>query len=196
MYPIPGSRGYLTGLGTVAGDVTFTGRVTGAGFSSSILGSPTTPAYNWTSRTGDGFYNEAIRVAVGFGGTDKAYWGSLNHNYQIINGAASATLTGLLQSNGLVQARAAKTANYTATLNDFFIACDSTSGAFTIALPAAASSTGTIFAIKKTVASANAVTIDPNAAELINGAATLVVADNTTAMIICDGTGWLTLSAS
>jgi hypothetical protein len=99
-------------------------------------------------------------------------------------------------SGGYVAGIVSKTASYTATASDYTILCDSTSGAITITLPAAASHTGRIYFIRKTVASANAVTIDPNAAELVNGAATYPVADNTVVQIQCDGTNWHILSVS
>lgn len=72
---------------------------------------------------------------------------------------------------GVAAAVASKTAAYTATANDFTILCDATSAAFTVTLPAATGS-GRIYNIKKIDASANDVTIDGNAAETIDGAAT------------------------
>lgn len=85
----------------------------------------------------------------------------------------------------------AKTGAYTATSSDFTIACDATTAAFSVTLPAAASSTRRIYNIKKTDASANAVTIQANGAELIDGANTKVIStQNTNVQIQCDGTGW------
>lgn len=72
--------------------------------------------------------------------------------------------------------------------------CNATGGAFTVTLPTAASTSGQIFNIKKTDSSANAVTIDPNGAETIDGASTLVL--NTqwqSAQIQSNGTAWYLL---
>jgi hypothetical protein len=72
---------------------------------------------------------------------------------------------------------------------------DATAGAFSINLPTAASASGLPpFNIKKIDASANAVTIDPNGAETIDGATTLVL--NTqwqSAQLQSNGTAWYLL---
>lgn len=88
-----------------------------------------------------------------------------------------------------------KTANYTATATDHTILVDATAGVVTITLPAAAASVGREYAIKKIDASANAVTIDGNGAELIDGAATQSLATQWKSMIIqCNGTAWFILA--
>jgi NADPH-dependent ferric siderophore reductase len=90
-----------------------------------------------------------------------------------------------------------KTGAYTATANDHTILCDATGGAFTVALPAAATAAGRVYAIKKTDAGANAVTIDPSGAETIDGGATKALADqNDSALIICNGTAWFILASN
>lgn len=84
-----------------------------------------------------------------------------------------------------------KTTAYTATLDDYLIRCDATSAAFTITLPAASTSGGVTFVVKKVDSTANAVTVDANAAELIDGAATQSLStQNASYTIICDGTQW------
>lgn len=86
---------------------------------------------------------------------------------------------------------AAKTSGYTATSADDFISCDATSAGFTITLPAAASNTGKVFYIKKIDSSANAVTIDGNASETIDGAATVTITLQYESLtIVCDGSNW------
>ena len=87
-----------------------------------------------------------------------------------------------------------KTANYTAVETDDIILCNSSGGAFTITLPAAATYNGKILTLKKTdstFATANAITIDGNASETIDGALTTTL--NTqyeTLEIISDGSNW------
>lgn len=68
------------------------------------------------------------------------------------------------------------TASGAANTNDTLILCDATAGAMTVTLPLADSARGHMFIVKKIDASANAVTIDPAGAELIDGAATLALA--------------------
>lgn len=72
---------------------------------------------------------------------------------------------------------------------------DATLGSITVNLPAAAGSlvAGRVYTILKTDASANTVTIDGNAAETIDGAATVVLGGNvgrSRLTITCDGTNW------
>ena len=91
----------------------------------------------------------------------------------------------------------AKTANYTVTANDGVIECDATTGAITLTLPAVATATaGTTYTLKKTDASANAVIFDGNAAETIDGAATVQTTTQYASITIirnAAGTAWLTL---
>ena len=67
--------------------------------------------------------------------------------------------------------------------------CDCTSNAITINLPAGVS--GTQYVIKKIDSTANAVTIDANGSELIDGAATLAVSTQYDSITITsDGSNW------
>lgn len=92
-----------------------------------------------------------------------------------------------------------KTAAYTVAVDDDTktIAVDATAGAVTITLLAAATATdGFQITIKKTDSSANAVTVDGNGAELIDGAATFVLPLQYAGVTLrCDGTGWHVLAA-
>ncbi len=63
-------------------------------------------------------------------------------------------------------------AAYTASYSDSYIECDATSAAFTVTLPAAGGHDGHTFDIKKVDSTANAVTIDGNGSETIDGATT------------------------
>lgn len=66
----------------------------------------------------------------------------------------------------------AVTAGATLTTDDGTVLANATSGAIVLALPPAASVEGRIYTAKKVDASGNAVTLDPNGAETIDGAAT------------------------
>lgn len=80
------------------------------------------------------------------------------------------------------------------SLTDGTLLCNATGAAIVVALPAAASSAGRMLNIKKIDASANTVTIDPNGAELVDGAATLALtAQYQSTKIQCDGTAWWVL---
>lgn len=65
-----------------------------------------------------------------------------------------------------------------------FYAYDASGGAVTHALPAAAAVTGQRVTVKKTDASANTVTVDPNGAETVDGAATYVLSAQFTAVTV------------
>lgn len=66
------------------------------------------------------------------------------------------------------------TAAYTAA-DDLVLLADATAGAFSITLPPVADSFGKLYAVKKTDASVNAVTLDGNASETIDGATTFAL---------------------
>lgn len=79
-----------------------------------------------------------------------------------------------------------KTAAYTVTDSDDVILCN---GTFTVTLPAAATRTGRVFYIKNI--GSGTVTIDPNAAETIDGDATHAIAvQHESRTVISDGAGW------
>lgn len=86
---------------------------------------------------------------------------------------------------------ATKTADYTLTNSDDMILADASGGAITLTLPAAAANSGKVFRFKKTDTTFNAVTIDGNASETIDGSTTakLVTQDEYLA-IACDGSNW------
>lgn len=86
---------------------------------------------------------------------------------------------------------ATKGANYTALATDNN-AIHRFSAAATLSLTAAATlGTGWHYTV---IADGGAVTIDPNGAELVNGAATQIIPDGFTATIICDGSAFRTTS--
>ena len=92
------------------------------------------------------------------------------------------------------------TANYTGldTARDKIIRVDATSGAVTIALIAAATAgDGFQIAVKKVDSSGNAVTIDGNASETIDGATTLALSTQyDVALLACDGSNWHVINSA
>jgi len=89
----------------------------------------------------------------------------------------------------------AKTSAYTILSTDKVVLTDGTSAAFTVTLPPAAGVQGQTYIIKKVDSSANAITVDANGSETIDGAATK---DLTTqydfVSLISDGANWLIIS--
>lgn len=91
-----------------------------------------------------------------------------------------------------------KTTDYTVTLSDStkLLNFDATSGAITVTMLAAATAgDGFEVTIKKSDSSANAVTIDGNASETIDGAATFELSNQyDTVTIRSDASGWLVVN--
>lgn len=87
-----------------------------------------------------------------------------------------------------------RSTTYTADLSDRggTILCNAASAGFTVNLPAAATvGNGFEVTVKKTDSSANAVTIDGNASETIDGATTVAITNQFGARtLVCDGTNW------
>ena len=78
-----------------------------------------------------------------------------------------------------------------------FILCDCTSNPITVNLPAAANYSGMSYSISKTDATANAVTVTANGAELIDGSATYSLSIlNYYVTVFSTGTGWKVVSKS
>lgn len=108
---------------------------------------------------------------------------------------ASALGGSILHIDGglTVKRTTATDANYTALVTDHVIEFPAITANRTVALPAAATAAvGKEYIIKKTTG-AFTITIDPDAAELIDGAATLVIPIATygVARIYCTGTAWM-----
>lgn len=85
------------------------------------------------------------------------------------------------------------TSNTTLTSTDGLeiILADATSGAITVTLPAASSSSGRTLTIKKTDSSTNLITVDGNASETIDGDLTKKIGFQYDFMqISCDGSNW------
>ena len=90
-------------------------------------------------------------------------------------------------------------ADYTANVaEDFFIDVNATAAARTITLPPVAKAfsdaCGMVFFIRNATGT-NTVTIEGDGAETIDGSANLVLsAQYATALLVCNGTGWMTMS--
>lgn len=123
-----------------------------------------------TSAAGLAGMQAAVRIAANAVGT------------QVLDNISTGTTATVPFSNAgtgtLIRSKygvpAAKTAAYTVTAVDDVVTVDSTSGAIVITLPTAVGAAPKQVVIKKMVA-ANTVTITPNGAETIDGAATLVL---------------------
>ena len=88
-------------------------------------------------------------------------------------------------------ARRSVTATGNLTATDYLVLADATSGAITLTLPAVASANGAYIIVKKVDVSANAVTIDGNGAETIDGATTkALTAQYDAVTVACDGSQW------
>ncbi len=83
-----------------------------------------------------------------------------------------------------------KTTTYTATLTDNFLRGDTTSGAFTITLPAAATSVAKQYNIKNVGVAGFNLTVKGNASENIDGSNTQVLAGLDSIALFCNGTSW------
>jgi hypothetical protein len=111
-------------------------------------------------------------------------------------GVATAAPTSTLQVNGSFStALTIKTAAYTATSADHIIIGNATTAAFTVTLPTAIGIAGRQYIVKKTDATANAITVATTAAQTIDGASTVTVSIQwQTKTFVSDGTNWLIIS--
>lgn len=96
-------------------------------------------------------------------------------------------------ADGYIFPATSQTSAYTMTLNDSVILVDATSGAVTVTLKPARECEGKRVTIKKTDASANAVTIDGDGSETIDGAATKSLATQYKAyeLVSYNGAWWI-----
>lgn len=107
--------------------------------------------------------------------------------------ADSAQSTGVTWASvsGSALSVVSKTTTYIATTSDDVILADTSGGAWTLTLYAASGNSGKVLRVIKTTSDTNALTIDGNASETINGFANIKLNyqfDEVT--IVCDGTGW------
>jgi hypothetical protein len=95
-------------------------------------------------------------------------------------------------AGAIATAIATKTGAYTLINTDSTILGDATSAAFTLTLPTAVGIAGRIYTLKKIDSSVNAVTIDGNGAETIDGEATYSLSTQWKYVSIqSDGSNWV-----
>jgi hypothetical protein len=94
---------------------------------------------------------------------------------------------------GVAGATATKTSAYTATVADFYIPCDTTTG-FTVTLPATPNN-GQVLTIKKITADANTLTIGSNGKNINGAASKTITAQWGTYVLYYTGTTWNVLSS-
>lgn len=93
---------------------------------------------------------------------------------------------------GRVRTSTSVTTTATLTSASDVVLADASGGAYSITLPAVATSTGWTYTVIKTDSSANAVTLDGNASETINGALTYALSSQYAKVTIyCTGSEWL-----
>lgn len=98
---------------------------------------------------------------------------------------------GLLFPGAIGVARLGISSARTLDHTDCLVRCDATGGAFTVTLPAAAAAPGRAYIVRKVDASVNAVTVDGDASEQIDGGAGVsLTTQYATALVISNGTGW------
>ena len=154
-----------------------------------IAGSAASPTLNFQRASADSdtgiYWVGADQMGFSAGGTLRATVDT-----------SGMTIAGRLATDGFKAGIVSKTGTYTATTSDRTILCDASGGAFDIDLPTAASASGHILTIKKVDSSGNAVSIDPNGTELIDGSSTSVslVSQWQAYTIHSDGTSWFVLN--
>lgn len=118
--------------------------------------------------------------------------------------AAKADLTGTWTHTGLLEAdggfrvkRVATAVSYTTLATDVYVGVTDTAAARTITLVAAATAgDGAVLVVKDEsgAAATNNITVDANAAELIDGAATKAINANYGSLtLVCNGTNWFVI---
>lgn len=119
---------------------------------------------------------------------EETHWDAIRRNLYELGG--SDGYSGTVRRLAVVS----KTANYTATNTDDVILVDASAGAVTISLPTAVGIAGRSYHVKKTDSSANAVIVDPNGTETIDGQATTsLTSQYETLSVESNGANWVRL---
>jgi lysophospholipase L1-like esterase len=126
-------------------------------------------------------------------------YGDFISHYLVVNASSTPSSNGTtLQVNGgFSTITVSKTAAYTLTGADYTVLGDATSGAFSFTLPSATSTAGRIYIIKKTDASANAITVATSSSQTIDGATTYSLSTQyKRVQLQSDGTTWQIINAN
>lgn len=114
--------------------------------------------------------------------------------FPVVQGGTTKKITAGNASKSFIETTP-KTGNYTLSSSDRIILVDATSGAISIFVPAASGNQGIVWTVKKVDSSGNAVTIDPDASETIDGASTFALTEaNQSISFTSDGTNIIILS--
>lgn len=116
-------------------------------------------------------------------------------DYLLTYDTSATSLKKVTKADFKKQVRRAITTTDTATAADDLISCDASGGGYTLNLPTAASITGKVYTIKKTDSSTNAITVDANSTETIDGVLTRKLATQYDFIqVMSDGTNWIVLN--
>ena len=139
-----------------------------------------------------------VTRAAFFGSTtqfssDVAPWTDGSHDL----GTASIRWRNIFAAGSLAMGVAAKSANYTVTINNGALTADCTSGAVTFTLPALSGTTaGEMHIFKKIDSSGNAMNVDASGSETIDGSTSAQTTSTqwgtVRVMVNADKSGWLT----
>ena len=188
-----------TSVTTGTGDMELAGAVAGFRAYSDVLSDgdtvPYAISYGDEFETGLGTWNETTgrleRTAV--------FQSSNNNNKVSFSAGTKKVIVGPLGRH-VNPGVAGKSADYTVTPADFgaAITVDASGGARTVTLPPAATAgEGFKLVVKKSDTSSNAVTIDGDGSETIDGATTKVLRlPYQSAALVCDGTKWHVMAAA
>jgi len=183
----PGSDAHLGayyGLSTIW-DAT---KTVGARMGPSQIVLPSNAFYGFSSNATDGAVASGAEIALA-----RSSATILEVNSSSPGVLLDLKLRNLVGTGNLATGISNKTTAYTATVNDYAIEGNATTAAFVVTLFPCSGNAGKMLLIKKMDASANAVTVDANASETIDGALTVVLAaqySDITIQVNAAGTGW------
>lgn len=185
-------------LGTMAYQAFDSVSISGGTINGTTIGATTASSGVFTTIAASGTANLSGGFTTGASGT--GYVGGAFSTGGNITAGASGTVQGakLRSTGGIVSAitTTPKTANYNAlAASDSTILVNATSGAITIYLPVAAGNTGQTFTIKKVDSSGNAVILNSFVGDLFDGASTLSLTTQWSAVTVqSDNDNWLVIA--
>lgn len=155
---------------------------------------------NTTEREGLRLNGDVAEVVVNEGNSSLVDFRveSVNNTHMLfVDGSAekvgintSTPNSGLHVNTSVTFAGKAITQDYTVTEDDHMIFVNANGGNITVTLPTAVGIIGRQYIIKRVDSSVNAVTIDPNASETIEGDTTRALTDQNSVVIVSDNNNW------